>query len=308
MNAIHFNKHGKIDSITVKEIAKPIPKGKDVLIKVKATSLSYVDCVMMSKVFRTPGAEAAGIVEAVGEKVTWFKPGDEVMAITKGMHGAWAEYVLANENSIAKKEPTQSFEEAATVSVAGITAWEAIKVARITYGQEVLIYGASGGVGQYILQLCKMKGAIVTAVCSTRNVEIAKQMGADYVVDYKKQNFTDTATTYDRIIAVNGNNPLYKYKKLLKSDGCYIGVGGVVQVMKSALCGWLQALGSKKKMGISVFFFANRPKSFIDLNTGIRNGMIQPYIDHVYNMGEIKEAITYALNEHPKGKVVIRME
>ncbi len=307
MKAMVFARRGKVDSLVVKEVPKPAPKGRDVLVRVADTSLSFVDVTMMSKVFRTPGAEVSGVVEAVGERVTKFRPGDEVMGLTKGMHSGWAEYALARESDVASKDPGQSFEDASTVSMAGVTAWQAVRAARVEAGQEVLIIGASGGVGGYVLQLCKMRGARVTAVVSARNVDLARQEGADAVIDYREHGVDELEGTFDRIIAVNGNNPLKTYKRLLSPEGRYACVGGMSQVMKTALLGWLESLGSKKRMGISSVFLADKQEAFAGLNKGIGEGRIRPHVDRVYDMCEIKEAIAYATGEHPQGKVVIRV-
>jgi NADPH:quinone reductase-like Zn-dependent oxidoreductase len=175
-----------------------------------------MDLTVMPKINKAAGMEVSGVVEAVGKNVKKFKPGDEVMAITAGYHGGWVEYVCASVNVTAIKLSILTFEEAATMCLSGISAYGAVNLAKVTKNQNVLVYGASGGVGQYVVQLAKMRGAKVTGVCSTRNLDICRRFGADEVIDYKKEDFSNSGKSYDVVFGINGNNPLWKYKKVLK--------------------------------------------------------------------------------------------
>lgn len=329
MRGIVFTKLGDIDKIKIKELKMPEPKSNQVLIKVKTSSLNYVDfsnfvdkreknrvtfltmmmdLLVMPKLNKAAGMEVSGVVESVGKNVIKFKPGDEVIAVTAGFHGGWAEYVCASVNVTALKPSNMTFEEAATMCVSGISAYGGVHSARISKGQDVLVYGASGGVGQYTVQLAKMRGARVTGVCSTRNLEVCQRIGADAVIDYKKEDFSDLTKKYDVVLGINGNNPLSKYKKVLKKGGRYVAVGNMIQFMKGFMLGPFYSFGSGKKMSGSPYFFVNKQKSLSCLIDGVAESKIKPMIDKVYSVKEIKEAITYVVNEHPQGKVVIKID
>src|SRR5215813_8391643 len=255
-------------ALQFREIAKPTPKDQQVLVKVHAASINALEwrrftmpsflVRLMTGGWSKPkdssiGADVAGQVEAVGENVTRFKPGDEVLGCA---HGSFAEYVLAREAYLTLKPSNRSFAEAATVPVAALTALQAIRCAGgIRPGQQVLIQGASGGVGMYAVQLAKASGAEVTAVCSTRNLNVARSWGADYVMDYAKEDFTKNNKQYDLIVAVNGYHSLWAYRRALKPQGmCVFAGGSLSQILQSLLFAkWLSQKGGKtlRSMGIA---------------------------------------------------------
>ncbi|HLY26177.1 MAG TPA: NAD(P)-dependent alcohol dehydrogenase, partial [Aggregatilineales bacterium] len=221
MKAIVYTKYGPPDVLQVREVDKPSPRDNEVLVRVEAASVNaldyrrfemqssmghFMDSVLLKVIGKTLGADIAGRVEAVGIGVKQFKPGDEVFGQSKGAAGAFAEYACAGENELALKPANVSFEAAAATPVAALTALQALRdKGRIQSGQQVLINGASGGVGTFAVQLAKSLGAEVTAVCSTRNLDMARKIGADHVIDYTKDDFTKNAQRYDLIAAVNGN-------------------------------------------------------------------------------------------------------
>ena len=329
MKGIYFQKLGSIDEITIKDTERPKPKKHQVLVNVRASSLNYVDyanfsdyaskgrvsfltrmmdVTVMPKINKAVGMEVAGVVVAVGPGVSEYKEGDEVMGITAGYHGGWAEYACLPTSTLSMKPSNFSFEEAATMCVSGMSAYGAVRSARIRKGQHVLIYGASGGVGQYALQLSKMAGARITAVCSTRNLAMAKDLGAETVIDYKKEDFSKNGKRYDVILGINGNLPLRTYRDALEKHGRYIAVGNMTQFMKGFMIGSLTSLFSSKKLGGSSYFFVNKKESLDCLRNGAEAGTIKPQIDSVHSAGGIKKAIEYVVEEHPQGKVVLRMD
>ena len=235
MKAIVYTTYGPPDVLQLREVAKPAPKDNQVLVKVYASSANaldfrrfekasllgrFMDGVLLKAINTVIGADIAGRVEAVGAAVTQFKPGDVVFGQSKGARSAFAEYACADENEVALKPANLSFEQAAAVPVAAITALQGLRDhGQIQAGQKVLINGASGGVGTFAVQLAKSFGAEVTAVCSTRNVDMARQIGADHVIDYTQENFSRNRQRYDLIVAVNGNHPLRDYLRALNPGG-----------------------------------------------------------------------------------------
>ncbi|MDR1115168.1 MAG: NAD(P)-dependent alcohol dehydrogenase [Tannerella sp.] len=327
MKGIVYTQFGTPEVLKLMDVEKPVPKVNQVLIKVKASSLTNLEYArfmepieggkpplmirLMDKALKVEGkvigSEVSGIVEEVGKCVTGVKKGDEIFAVTVGLQGAWAEYAVADETAICLKPGNLSFEAAAVIPVGGITALGAVRTAKVKDGRQVLVYGASGGVGQYALQLSKAYGATVTAVCSTRNLDMARSIGADYVIDYKQEDFTKTGKTYDAIIAVNGYNPIGIYKKLLNKNGIYVAIGG----MKQGIMGILQGpfySGGGKKMTASTYFKAARQKCLPHLKQLAEEGKITPFIDKVFSVKDISQAIAYIVKNHAQGKVAINMD
>ena len=329
MKGIVFTKFGTPDDVLeVKEVKKPVPKANQVLIKVKYSAInrgdysfftnqiksgknSFSDRLMaltLGSVGKVLGSEIAGIVEEVGKNVTNIKKGNEVFAPTaNGILGGWAEYALANEKQIAIKPSNLSFEQAAAIPIGGITAFGAVSKANIQKEKQVLVYGASGGVGQYVVQLSKALGGIVTAVCSTRNVEIVRKIGADFVIDYKNEDFTKTDRKYDAIIAVNGYNSLGKYKKILNRNGVYVAIGGAKQGMFGMLFGWLYSIFTSKKMTASTYFLATKQQPLQYLGKLAEESKIIPFIEKTFPMNKIGDAMTYIIKNHAQGKIVIEI-
>lgn len=238
MKAIVYSNYGSPDVLKYEEIEKPTPGDDEVLIKVCATSVNPADWHFMRGTpymirlmlgLRKPknrrlGIDVAGVVEAVGRNAIRFKPGDEVFG---NCIGAFAEYVCTSESKLVTKPRSITFEQAATVNVAALTALQALRdKARVQAGQKVLINGAAGGVGTFAVQIAKSFGADVTGVCSTRNVEMVRSIGADRVIDYTREDFTSSGQRYDIILDCIGNHSLSEYRRVLNPKGIYVGIGG----------------------------------------------------------------------------------
>lgn len=323
MKAIVYTKYGHQDVLQLKEVAKPEPKQDQVLVKVYAASVNAMDYRRFEKlstigrlmeerllksVDKVLGADIAGVVEAVGVDIKQYQPGDEVFGVATGSSGGFAEYACAAENNLARKPANLSFEAAAAVPVAGITALQAFRrYGQIQPGQKILINGASGGVGTFALQIAKAFGTEVTAVCSTRNLEIARSIGADHVIDYTKEDFTQNGQHYDLILAVNGNRSISDYRRALKPQGSYICAGGALpQIINAMLLGSLISKKNGKKMafmGITKF----NQRDLIYMAELLRNGKVVPVIDKCYPLDEVPVAIRYLVEEHAKGKVVTNL-
>ena len=253
MKAVVYNRKGLPDKLMYCDVEKPVPNDNEVLIKVLAVSANAADyrsikmgIIPKRKIF---GADIAGIVKSVGKSIRQFKPGDEVIGeLSDCGFGGFAEYALAPEKALVTKPAKILFEEAAALPLAAITAFQALRdKGNIQKGQKVLIVGSSGGVGTFAVQLAKYFGAVVTGVCSSKNVEQTSSLGADYIVDYTKEDFTKSNKRYDLILAINGNRPLSAYRRILNQNGIYVMVGGaLLQIFKSLLFGWMMSFGSKK--------------------------------------------------------------
>ena len=323
MKAIINTKYGSPDVLQFTEIKKPIPKDNEVLIKVRAASLNALDWHLMRgkplairlmigglikpKVTQ-PGRDVAGIVEAVGSSVTQFKPGDEVFGACPG---TCAEYVCANENRLALKPSNISFEEAAAVPIAAITALQGLRdKGRIQRGQKVLIDGAGGGVGTFAVQIAKSFGTEVTAVCSARNGDTARAIGADHVIDYTRENFTQSALRYNLIMGANAYHSIFDYRRALSKDGIYVGAGGgsqslLVMLMGMLLQSLLSLIGSKKMCN----FMAKIIKTdLVYLKDLLAAGKIIPVIDRRYLLSEVADAMRYLEEGHARGKVIITVD
>jgi NADPH:quinone reductase-like Zn-dependent oxidoreductase len=320
MKAIRYETFGSPEALQLREAAKPVPQPHQVLVKVHAASINAKEwrrftmpaflVRLLTGGWLKPkdtaiGTDVAGIVEAVGETVTRFKPGDAVFGCA---HGAFAEYVLAREASLTLKPANRSFEEAAAVPLAALTALQAIRYAGgIRAGQQVLIQGASGGIGTYAVQLAKASGADVTAVCSARNVGLARSLGADHVIDYTQEDFTRSGKQYDLIFAVNGYHSLWAYRRALKPKGLYVFVGGAVaQILQTILLGkWLSQKGGKTmgNMGITKI----NQDDLMQLSKLFEDGVIAPIIDRSYPLSQTADAMRYLVEQHAQGKVVIEV-
>jgi NADPH:quinone reductase-like Zn-dependent oxidoreductase len=322
MKAIVSNKYGSPDTLKLKEVEKPIPEDNQVLVKVHAASVNYGNLVLLrgepflarfvfgllKPKYSIPGGDIAGRVEAIGKDVKQFQPGDDVFGDLSGCGwGAFAEYVSVPENALALKPVNMSFEEAAAVPMAGATALQGLRdKGKIRSGQKVLINGASGGVGTFAVQIAKSFGAEVTGVCSTRNVDILRSIGADHVIDYAKEDFTKNIQRYDLIIGVNGYQPISDYKRALSPNGTYVMVGGSrwgAQMFQSMVSGPLISMTGNKKMS-SVLQRANQ-KDLIYMKELLEAGKVKPVIDRSYKFSEVPEALRYFEEGHAQGKVVI---
>lgn len=320
MKAVVYTKYGSPDVLEFKEVEKPSPKDDEVLVKIHAASVNAADWHLLeadpflarffSGLFKPKhnilGADVAGVVEAVGKNVKQFRAGDEIFGdLAACGFGAFAEFVCANENAFVPKPSNKTFEEAAAVPLAAISALQALRgKGKIQSGQKVLINGASGGVGTFAVQIAKSFGAKVTAVCSTNKIEMVRSIGADYVIDYTKEDFTKNGSSYDLIIAANGYHPILDYKRALSSNGTYVMIGGAgVQMMQAILFGPLISMTSGKKME-NLIAKANKD-DLIFLKELLEAGKINPVIDRRYPLSETAEAIRYVEEGHAKGKVVI---
>jgi len=298
------------------EVATPTPADDEVLIRIYAASVNPLDRYVMRGAplirlipgLRTPkhkviGADIAGRVEAVGRHVQQFQPGDAVFG-AKGV-GGFAEYVCAIEDKLARKPANTSFEDAAAVPVAAITALQGLRdKGRIQPGHKVLIDGASGGVGTFAVQIAKSFGAEVTAVCSTRNVHIARSIGADHVIDYTQEDFTRSGQRYDLIVGANAHHSIFDYRRALSDGGIYVLVGGgLVQILQAMLLAPLLSMVSNKK---TCFFIAHiNQKDLVILKDLLETGKVVPVIDRRYPLSDAAEAVRYLEEGHAQGKIVI---
>ena len=244
-------------------------------------------------------------MEAVGKNVHQFLPGDEVFGVTGFEGNGFAEYVCAIEKKLALKPANLSFEEAAAVPIAASTALQGLRdKGRIQPGHKVLIEGASGGVGTFAVQIAKAFGAEVTAVCSTRNVEIARSIGADHVLDYTQVDFARSGQRYDLILAANAHHSILDYWRALGPDGIYVAAGGaVLRILQAFLLGPLLSLMGRKKIR---FFIANiNQKDLVSLKGLLEAGTVVPVIDRRYKLREGADALRYLAKGHAQGKVVL---
>lgn len=321
MKAVVCTQYGSPDVLQYRDVEKPSPKDHEVLVRVHAASVNKADWFQLTgkpfitRLFtgalRKPkntilGADIAGVVEAVGRNVTKFQPGDEVFGDTSGAgSGGFAEYVCAPENVWAAKPANVSFEEAATVPMAGVTALQGLRdKGRLQPGQSVLVHGASGGVGTFAVQLAKAFGATVTAVCSTRNVEMARSIGANHVIDYRKEDFVRRGERYDLILVANGNRSLADWRRALKPSGiCVVAGGTMPQIFRAILLGPLVSrFGSKTITNVAAQPDADDLAYLAEL---LEAGKIRPVIDRCYPLSETADALRYLGETHASGKVVI---
>ncbi|MEQ1533129.1 MAG: NAD(P)-dependent alcohol dehydrogenase [Sideroxydans sp.] len=299
----------------------PIPADGEVRVKVQAASVNAADWRLMRADpflarlytglfkptrFQILGGDIAGRVEAVGKNVSQFKVGDEVFGeVSASGFGGFAEYKCARENELVLKPANLTFEEAAAVPLAALAALQGLRdKGQIQSGQKVLIYGASGGVGTFAVQIAKYYGAEVTAVCSTAKMELARSLGADHVLDYTQEDFTQSGARYDLILAANGDRSIFEYKRALNEGGIYVMVGGKAgQLFQALLLGpWLSMFGSKKMRAVT-----SKPnqEDLLFLKELIESGKLKPVIDRRFPLSEVADAVRYIEAGHATGKVVI---
>ena len=325
MKAIVYHTYGSPDVLKLQEVQKPVPQDDEVLVKVRAASVNAAELhLLRGKPFLMRlvgfgllkpkhtrlGAAMAGRVEAVGRNVTQFQPGDEIFGdLTKSGWGAFAEYVCASEDALALKPANVTFEEAAAVPLAAITALQGLRAkGQIQPGQTVLIHGAGGGVGTFAVQLAKAFGARVTAVCSTRNVDTVRSLGADHVIDYTHEDFTKNGQQYDFIFAVNGYHSIFDYKRALNPTGVYVMIGGSnAHLFQALLLGPLVSMTGGQKMG-SMGVAKPNQKDLVFMKELLEAGKVVPVIDRRYPLREVPEALRYLEQGHAQGKVVITVD
>lgn len=319
MKAIVYEKYGPPEVLQLKEVAKPVPGDDEVLIKVQAASVTYGDLaavkgepfmVRLSIGLREPkykilGKDVAGQVEAVGGNVKHFKPGDEVFGdLSESGWGAYAEYVAVPEDAIVLKPTNITFEQAAAVPESAVVALQGLQDSgHIKSGQKVLIYGASGGIGTFAVQIAKSFGAEVTGVCSTRNLELARSIGADHVIDYTKEDFAQNGQQYDLILATAGYRSIFDYQRALRPGGNYVATGGsMAQVFQPMLLGPLLSTQGRKMSNLAM---KPNKDDLTFIGELIETGKVVPVIDTCFLLSELPEALRYYGEGHSRGKVVI---
>ena len=318
MKAITYHRYGSPDVLEYEDIEKPAPGDNEVLIKVRAASVNPFDWHFMrgSPYFlrivaglRKPkmtrlGVDVAGQVEAVGRNVTQFKPGDEVFGVCRE---AFAEYARASESSLVMKPGNVTFEQAASVPVAAITALQGLRdKGKIQRGQQVLINGASGGVGTFAVQIAKSFGADVTGVCSTRNVEMVRSIGADRVIDYTQQDFAKGTQRYDLIFDLVATRSLPEYRRVLNPKATCVIAGGpanVGAILTSAFEVFVLSRFVSQNFVMYVAKPSNEDLTF--LGELMEAGKVTPVIDRRYTLSEVPQAMRYMEEGHARGKVVI---
>jgi NADPH:quinone reductase-like Zn-dependent oxidoreductase len=321
MKAFTRTEYGSPDVLELRDVEKPSPAADEVLVRVRAASVNPVDwheltgepyVLRLQEGLRRPkserlGADFAGTVEAVGSSVTRFRPGDEVFGVR---NGAFADYLVVKEDrAVAPKPARLSFEQAAAVGVAALTALQGLRdKGQIRAGHKVLINGASGGVGTFAVQIAKSFGAHVTAVCSTPNVETARSLGADEVVDYTREDFTRSGKRYDLLLDIAGNRSWAERKRVLADEARLVVVGGPKKNR------WIGPLGGMVKARVlsmggsqSIVSFIAKPEreDLETLRELLEAGTMTPVIDRRYELGELREALSYLAEGHARGKIVI---
>jgi NADPH:quinone reductase-like Zn-dependent oxidoreductase len=323
MKAIVCTKYGPPDVLEFKEVQKPTPGDDEVLVEVHAASVTYSNLMLvrgepfvgrlmgmglLKPKHEIPGSDIAGRVIAVGRNVKRFRPGDEVYGDLSGCgRGGYAEYVCAPEHALELKPANISFEEAAAVPEVALVALQALRdKGQIQTGQKVLINGASGGIGTFAVQIAKYFGAEVTGVCSTRNVDMVRSIGADHVIDYTQEDFTQNEGRYDLIVATAGYRSIFDYKRALSPKGVYVSTGGALaQTFQALLLGPFISMTGSKKLGAMLV----KPNKGLDFLTElIEAGKVKPVIDRRYPLSEVPEALRYYGEGHSQGKVIITVE
>ena len=341
MKAIAYHNFGSPDVLQCEDIEKPVPKSNEVLIKVRAASVNPLDRGELKGVpfiFRIvlglrkpgatrpgrPGVDVAGLVEAVGRNVTQFKPGDEVFGVcfsnphNSGVkvwvheQGAFAEYACAPESTLVLKPDNVTFEQAAAVPMAALTALQGLRdKGHIQPGQKVLIHGAGGGVGTFAVQIAKSFGADVTGVSRTSSVEMVRSIGGDQVIDYIQEDFTQSGQRYDLIFDCYASHPLSACRRVLNPRGVYVGIGtpvnaGGIGILARLIQMLLLSRLTRQKL---ITFLAKPSKEDLTvLQELMAAGKITPVIDKRYSLSEVPEAIRYLEEGHARGKVVITLE
>jgi NADPH:quinone reductase-like Zn-dependent oxidoreductase len=322
MRAITCHRYGPPSVLKLEERPDPVPGPGQVLVRVRAAAMNAADWHVLrpdpwiirlalglfKPRFQVPGCDHAGEVEAVGAGVTRFRPGDAVMGeMGSSGFGAFAERVCAPEKVLTHKPDNIGFDEAAAAPLAGVTAVMGLRrKGGLEPGERVLVNGASGGVGTFAVQLAKAMGGKVTAVCSTRNLELARSLGADQVIDYRQQDFTHGDERYDLILAANGYHPLKAYKRALAPGGRYFASGGTGKQMAAVIfLGGLASIGSGKRLGMVAMKSNLEDLEF--LRDRLADGSVRSVIDRTYPLEKVPEALAYLEEGHARGKVVIQV-
>ena len=324
MKAVIYRCYGSPEVLEVTEIGKPAPGADQVLVRVKAAAVNPLDWHFMRgtpylvRLFRTGlgapndprlGVDFAGTVEAVGSAVTKFNPGDAVFG---GAQGAFAEYVVVSaDGPIAHKPDQIDFERAAGVAIAGTTALQALRDAgRLEAGQNVLINGASGGVGTFAVQIAKALGAEVSGVCSTRNLDLVRSIGADHVFDYTREDYTESGQHFDLIVDMVGNHGLFANRDVLTPEGIYVGVGGTVGDWIGPLTGLIQTILLTPFVGqeFTGFLAQLRQEDLVLLADLMAEGKLIPVTGSRFALNEVPKAIRESEGGHARGKIIITLD
>ena len=320
MKAIVCREYGSPDVLRLEEVEKPVPGDGEVLVKVHATSVNAGDWRVLRAtpflvrlafgLFKPKisilGADIAGVVEATGPGVTQFKVGDRVFGdISRYGFGGFAEYACVPEEPMALMPSALSFDDAAAVPVASVVALQALRDAgKLLAGQKVLIYGASGGVGSFAVQIAKYMGSEVTAVCSTGNMETVCALGADHAVDYTREDALSKGTCFDLILAANGSRSIFDYRRALSPNGIFVLSGGsMAQLLQTLLLGPLLSMTGSRKL--RNFLVRPNGKDVAFVAGLIEAGLIRPIIDRRYTLAEVPLALHYLEEGHARGKVII---
>ena len=323
MKAIKFCEYGSPDVLKLEEVVKPVPKDNELLVKVRAASLNFIDAglvrgpsvLRLMSGLRKPkftgfGRDFAGVVEAAGKDVTEFKPGDEVFGLR---WGALAEYVCVRKDRVALKPANITFEQAGAVGLAGLTALQGLRTGKIHAGQKVLINGASGGVGTFAVQIAKAFDTEVTAVCSTRNVQMARLLGADHVIDYTKEDFTKREERYDLLFDNVNNHSFSERRRLLKPGGiCVlagIGSAGLHKGQLGRIAGnftaaWRSRFVDQK---FESYVTKSNEADLKFLSDLMAEGKVTPFVEKTYSLDQTADAVRYFEEGHARGKLVIKI-
>jgi NADPH:quinone reductase-like Zn-dependent oxidoreductase len=323
MKAIKFCEYGAPDVLKLEEIEKPVPKDNELLVRVRAASLNFIDAGVVhgpsilrfvtglrKPKFTGFGRDFAGVIEATGKDVTEFRPGDEVFGLR---WGALAEYVCARKDRIALKPANVTFEQAGAAGLAGLTALQGLQKGKIHAGQKVLINGASGGVGTFAVEIAKAFDTEVTAVCSTRNVEMARMLGADHVIDYTKEDFTKRGERYDLIFDNVNNHSFSERRRLLKPGGiCVlagIGSAGLHKGQLGRIAGnftaaWRSRFVDQK---FESYVTKSNQADLKFLSDLMAEGRVTPFVEKTYPLDQIADALRYFEEGHARGKLVIKI-
>lgn len=322
MKAMVFGGAGNLGAIREATIGDPRPGKGQVLIEVKAAALNAVDAAVagatgagkvamglaagaMGLAGSPVGAEVAGVVVEAGDGAEGVTVGDRVFGKTAGTFpkGAVAQLALMDKGRFARIPETWSFEQAACVSISFETALNAVRKAGVGEGDDVMVYGSSGGVGLFAVQLSAALGAHVTGVCSTRNLAVAREAGCESLIDYKTEDFTAVGRRFDAVIGVNGNNPMTTYERLLKEGGMFVGVGDMAQAASA------MARSFTSKSFVAVMGLGEPQEGYLEYASQLASlGKLAPHIDRVYPAAETKEALRHMIQDHAQGKIVIKTD
>ena len=324
MKAIRYCEYGSPDVLKLEDVEKPMPKDDELLVRVRAASLNFIDAGLVRGPWvlrllaglRKPeftgfGQDFAGVVEAVGKNVTEFKPGDEVFG---GKRGSIAQYVCVRKDRVALKPANVTFEQAGAVKHAGLTALQGLRTGKIHRGQKVLINGASGGVGTFALQIAKAFDTEVTAVCSTRNVEMARTLGADHIIDYTKEDFTKREERYDLLFDNVNNHSMTERRRILNRTGiCVLAGIGSAGPTQEQLGRIVRGLGAGLWSRFTDHKFAQYTTRMDQadlkfLSDLMAQGKVKPFVEKTYPITETAEALRYFEQGHARGKIVITVE